>query len=264
VLTVSGADALTYLQSQISQDIRNLAEGDSTYTFVLEPTGKVDVLARIVRISADEFRLDTDPGFGELLSARLNRFKIRVKAEIVATHSTVAAVRGADARPLQGVAAWGRDDAFDVFGSQPPGEIRHGSLDDLLLARIEAGWPAMGSEVTEASIPAETGVVAAAVSFTKGCYPGQELVERMDSRGSTAPRFVRRLRGEGSAAVGDSVIHDDKAVGTLTSVATTDEGWVALAIIARAAQPGDAVIVATSEAQIDSVVEDIASVEVES
>ena len=265
MLTVSGPDALTYLQSQISQDIRNLADGESTYTFVLEPTGKVDVLARLVRISADEFRLDTDAGFGELLSARLSRFKIRVKAEIVATRSTVAAVRGADARPLAGVAAWGRDDAFDGFdGSRPPDDVRHGSLDDLLLARIEAGWPAMGSEITEASIPAETGVVAAAVSFTKGCYPGQELVERMDSRGSTAPRFVRRLRGEGSAAVGDSVIHDDKAVGTLTSVATTDEGWVALAIIARAAQPGDAVIVATSEAQIDSVVEDIASVEVES
>ena len=271
MLTVSGPDALTYLQSQISQDIRNLADGDSTYTFVLEPTGKVDVLARLVRISAEEFRLDTDAGFGELLSARLSRFKIRVKAEIVATRSTVVAVRGADARALAGVAAWGRDDAFDVFdafdgfdGSRPPDDVRHGSLDDLLLARIEAGWPAMGSEITEASIPAETGVVAAAVSFTKGCYPGQELVERMDSRGSTAPRFVRRLRGEGSAAVGGSVIHDDKAVGTLTSVATTDEGWVALAIIARAAQPGDAVIVATSEAQIDSVVEDIASVEVES
>lgn len=265
VLTVSGADALTYLQSQISQDIRNLRDGDSTYTFVLEPTGKIDVLARVQRVSGEEFRLDTDAGFGAPLLARLNRFKIRVKADIVASPATIVAVRGLDARPVAGVAAWGRDDAFDVFDGAPPaGDIRHGSPDDLLLSRIEAGWPAMGSEITDASIPAETGVVAAAVSFTKGCYPGQELVERMDSRGSTAPRFVRRLRGEGSAAVGDTITHGDKVVGTVTSVATTDEGWVALGVIARSAQPGDAVVVATSESPIDSVIEDIASVEVES
>ena len=261
MLTVSGADALTYLQSQTSQDLRNLGDGQSAYTFVLQPTGKVAVLARIHRVSAEEFRLDTDHGFGELLLARLNRFKIRVKADIVATQATIVAVRGADARPAGGVAAWGRDDAFDLFdGSRPSGDLRHGSLDDLLLSRIEAGWPAMGSEITDASIPAETGVVAEAVSFTKGCYPGQELVERMDSRGSTAPRFVRRLRGEGSASVGDSVTHDDKVVGALTSVAATDEGWVALAIIARAAQPGDAVIVLDAEAPVDSVIEDIAGV----
>jgi len=258
---VSGADALTYLHSQISQDIRSLGEGQSAYTFVLQPTGKVDVLARVRRLSTDSFLLDTDAGFGEQLLARLNRFKIRVKADIVGAAAAVVAVRGADGCPADGVAAWGRDDAYDLFdGARPPGDVRHGSLDDLLLARIEAGWPAMGSEITDASIPAETGVVAAAVSFTKGCYPGQELVERMDSRGSTAPRFVRRLRGEGSASVGDSVAHDDKAVGELTSVATTDEGWVALAIIARSAQPGDAVVVVNNEAPIDSVVEDVSGV----
>ena len=258
MLTVSGADALTYLQSQISQDIRTLADGESAYTFVLQPTGKVETLARVHRVSAEEFRIDTDDGFGEQLLARLNRFKIRVKADIVGSRATVVAMRGAGPRPAGGVVAWGRDDAFDVFdGSRPPADVRHGSLDDLLLARIEAGWPAMGREIIETTIPAETGVVAEAVSFTKGCYPGQELVERMDSRGSTAPRFVRRLRGEGTASVGDLVIHEGKEVGALTSVAATDEGWVALAIIARSAHPGDAVIVSDTEAQVDSVIEGI-------
>lgn len=253
-LNVSGADALTYLQGQISQDIRNLADGQSAYSFVLQPTGKVEALARVTRISADEFRLDTDRGFGEPLLARLNRFKIRVKVDIVATPTTIAAVRGAERSVAGAVSAWGRDDAFDLFdpGLLPAG-LRHGSLDELLLARIEAGWPAMGSEITEGSIPAETGVVAESVSFTKGCYPGQELVERMDSRGSTAPRFVRRLRGEGTVKTGDEVTHDGKPVGVLTSVADSDEGWIALGIVARSAQPGDAVTVGGAASVIEDV-----------
>ena len=59
---------------------------------------------------------------------------------------------------------------------------------------IEAGWPAMGSEIVPGeTIPAETGITDAAVDFKKGCYPGQELVERMDSRGADAPRRLRIL-----------------------------------------------------------------------
>jgi len=260
VLTVTGADALTYLQGQISQDIRNLGDGESAHTFVLQPTGKVEVLARVTRMSADEYRLDTDAGFGDALLARLSRFKIRVKAEIAAESATILAVRGTEGPIPRGVPAWGVDGAFDLFDGPPPDGLHHGSLDDLLLARIEAGWPAMGSEITDATIPAETCVVTEAVSFTKGCYPGQELVERMDSRGSTAPRFVRRLRGEGSVKVGDEVTHDGKAVGALTSVADSDEGWVGLAIIARSAQPGDAVTVSADDALVESIIEDTSSV----
>jgi hypothetical protein len=78
----------------------------------------------------------------------------------------------------------------------------------------------------------------------------------MDSRGSNAPRFVRRLRGEGSVAVGDEVHHAGKAVGALTSIAATDEGWAALAVLARVAAPGDAVAIVAADTSIDSVVED--------
>ena len=257
MLRITGADALTYLQSQISQDIRGLADGASLYTFVLQPAGKVDALARLTRVSAEELLVDTDAGFGEVLAARLNRFKIRVKVDIAVLPWTCIAIRGAVA-PVDGaLPAWGREDAFDLLGEhpEPPAAIRHGTAAELLVERLEAGWPAMGAEVTETTIPAETGVAAFAVSFTKGCYPGQELVERMDSRGSTAPRFVRRLRGEGSAAVGDEVSLQGKVVGALTSVADTDAGWIALASIARVAQPGDAVAVATADGPCDSTVE---------
>jgi folate-binding protein YgfZ len=65
-------------------------------------------------------------------------------------------------------------------------------VDDYETARVAAGWPAMGTEIVPGErIPAEIAVAPATVNFTKGCYPGQELVERMDSRGSQAPRQLR-------------------------------------------------------------------------
>src|SRR5690242_19722880 len=79
VVIVEGPDALTYLQGQISQDILQLDVGSSAWTFLLEPTGKVSGLARIVRAGDDRFELDTDAGFGAGLLARIDRFKIRVK-----------------------------------------------------------------------------------------------------------------------------------------------------------------------------------------
>jgi folate-binding protein YgfZ len=264
---VSGADALTYLQSQISQDIRGLMDGESAYSFVLHPAGKIDALVRIVRLGADNFVIDTDHGFGEGLMARLNRFRIRVKADVVALPWTCIAIRGTHAPEASGiaVAAWGDANCFDVIGAdvQPPdasSALRHGSVDDLELARIRAGWPSMGREITDASIPAESGVVDLAVNFTKGCYPGQELVERMDSRGSQAPRFVRQLRSPAiQVFVGDEIIRadTDTVVGHVTSVAqdvddTSKEviGWLALGVVARSAQPGDRVSVRGQELSV--------------
>ena len=258
VLVVSGADALTYLQSQISQDIRGLADGATTYSFVLQPMGKVEALVRIQRRSAEEFVLDTEAGFGAPLATRLNRFKIRVKVDIAPVDWRCIAVRGLRTPIAGGVPAWGRDDAVDLLGPdvQPPTDVAAGTPADLAAARVAAGWPAMGHEITDATIPAETGfVVPLAVSFTKGCYPGQELVERMDSRGSAAPRFVRRLHGDGSVDEGAEVTNDGgKVIGQLTTVAATDGGWTALAVIGRAVQPGDAVAVAGQDVTVDELV----------
>ncbi len=264
VLVVTGADALTYLQGQISQDIRELGDGDSAYSLVLQPTGKVDALVRVRRRTAESFEIDTDPGFGDALAARLMRFKIRVKVEIDKVALRAIAVRNSDLTSAEGLPAWGLSDAFDVIGEQvdPPAGIREGSTDQLTAARIEAGWPAMGAEITDATIPAELGrVVALAVSFTKGCYPGQELVERMDSRGSAAPRFVRRLRGAGQAVVaaGDDIVHLGKTVGSVTSLGGQDSaaGWAALGVVARSIQPGDTVSIRDTDAVVeDAVAED--------
>jgi folate-binding protein YgfZ len=108
---------------------------------------------------------------------------------------------------------------------------------------VRAGWPANGREIVAGeTIPASLGVVPVAVSFTKGCYPGQELVERMDSRGSTAPRTLRIIEdsalGVGDdvvvAGVADAGVADGAVVGVVTSAA----GGRALAFVDRAIEFG--------------------------
>ena len=234
VIEVAGPDAGTYLQSQLANDLRSLQVGQSCWAFVLEPTGKVDVLLRAWRTGEETFVLDTDAGFGDVMTARLNRFKIRVKAEIAPLPWGCIAVRGVDTSSvIGGIASWGGGVDLLGAGVQPPAGIGPGSDDDLLAARIEAGWPAMGSEIVPGeTIPAETGISDVAVSFTKGCYPGQELVERMDSRGATAPRSLRTVEVPAEAQVGDAVQRDGVDIGTITSV----HGGRALALVKRSAR----------------------------
>jgi tRNA-modifying protein YgfZ len=239
VVMVEGADARSYLHSQISQDVQPLAVGASAWTLLLEPTGKVDVLARVLRSGDAAYVLDVDAGAGDSLVTRLLRFKIRVKAEVSVIPWSCIAVRGVDASSVGAaagaiaVATWWNDPALgvDLLGPapQPPAGLRQGSVEELERARVAAAWPAMGMEITDATIPAETGVTDVAVSFTKGCYPGQELVERMDSRGAGAPRRLVALTATAGARPGDPIVVDGAEVGVLTSVA----GDVALGSVRR-------------------------------
>ncbi len=196
-LTVEGEDAQSYLQSQIAQEIRDMEVGEARWTLVLEPTGKVDVLARLTRSGDTTFVLDTDAGFGAAMEARINRFKIRVKAD-----STL------------------------VAAEQSEPSVDHEA------ARIAAGWPRMGTEIVPGeTIPAVTGVVALAVNFTKGCYPGQELVERMDSRGADAPKSLRIIEVPDGTSVGATI--DDVVI-------TSVSGTTALAYVQRGSELGTA------------------------
>jgi len=188
VVVIEGPDAVSYLHSQLTQDVAAMTVGDERWTFVLEPTGKVDVLARVRRVGEARLELDTDAGFGEALLARLNRFKIRVKADLALVP------------------------AADPADDDPERERR----------RIAAGWPRLGREIVPGeSLVAGLGLSRIAVSFTKGCYPGQELVERMDSRGAEAPRTLRRVTVGDEARPGNPVTDPatGDVVGELTSVA---------------------------------------------
>ena len=208
VVRVSGRDALSYLQGQVSQDLVPMAVGDRRWTFLLQPTGKVDVLARVERTADDAFVFDVDAGYGDELVARLERFKIRVAVDVERLDWHVVCVPGGE----------------DIVAADPvpPAGRREGTPDELEALPIADGWPAMGREIVRGeTIPAETGVTAVAVNFTKGCYPGQELVERMDSRGAAAPRSLRVLDVAAGSSPGDPIVQDGTDVGVLTSVAGT-------------------------------------------
>ncbi len=233
VITVTGSDAKTYLHSQLSQDIASMKPGDVRMSLLLQPTGKVVSLLRVTCAAADRFVLDCDLGFGESTVARLSRFKIRVNADIDLQTQTWRAVRSDTQIHIDGaIPAWRQDGtAVDVFSPNVtlPSSLREGTESEFVESRIRACWPVMGIDITTTMIPAETGVVDVAVSFTKGCYPGQELVERMDSRGSMAKQRLCRVNCVLGTNPQDEVLVNGELVGQYTTVANT----IALALIKR-------------------------------
>jgi folate-binding protein YgfZ len=176
---------------------------------------------------------------------RLERFKLRIKCELEPVPWRCLAIRGPKAHALaEGTDAdWpglpGVDQVGDDIGV-PPG-VRECDLGAYEAVRIEAGVPVMGRELDESTIPAEAGVVDRAVSFTKGCFTGQELVARIDSRGGNVPRHLRGIVIGTNVVppVGARVEADGKEVGALTSVAESLErrAPVALAYVRRAVEP---------------------------
>jgi folate-binding protein YgfZ len=247
VFAVTGADAGKYLHSQLSNDIASLLVGGSRYSFVLEPMGKVIALVRVTRTEEETFILDTEnvADLGEQLLARLNRFKIRVKADIAVSTQKYLCLRSRDGSAIEqagfAVSQWGSGAVIDAplttVDDSVVSQFTHASTEEFDALRVRSGWPAMGREIIAGeTLPAATGVVTIAVSFTKGCYPGQELVERMDSRGSTAPKNLRLLTGSivDNAKPGDAVVVNGEAVGEFTSVAD----GCALAYVARAVELG--------------------------
>jgi folate-binding protein YgfZ len=125
----------------------------------------------------------------------------------------------------------------DLVGREPvlPSGVELVDLDVLDAVRIEAGVPTLGAELTERTIPAEIdGLVDKTVSFTKGCYTGQELVARIDSRGNRVPRHLRGVLLSEPVAAGSRLELDGKEVGWLTSVGMSPSlGVVGLAYVAR-------------------------------
>lgn len=252
VIRVAGADATTFLQGQLSQDVAALPAGGSAWSWLLQPNGKVDALIRVGRVGPDELLIDTDAGWGERVTARLNRFKLRTKVDLEALDGwRVLGLRG-PALPAVGTGgdgvvlavdgSWPGLPGVDLIGPdpRPPADLRAAGGQAWEAARIEAGIPVMGAELSERTIPAETGLIERTVSFTKGCYTGQELVARIDSRGSNVPRHMVGLHLGGPTPAG-AVLRDAEGaeVGVVTSAAPSPRlGWVGLGYVRRGQQPG--------------------------
>lgn len=225
---VEGDDALSWLQGQVSQDLSAMADGESRLTLVLSPQGKVSSFARVTQLDPRRILLDLEAGYGAALMERLTRFKLRVKASLVPVEVSC------EERAGGGLDAFGPprlDTGCDVAESEPRTD------DDVFeAARIRAMVPRLGRELTEATIPQEAGdeLVSRTVSFTKGCYTGQELVARLDARGSNVPRRLRTLSGSGPLpAPGAAVLAEGGDVGTITSAAPEPGGFVAIGSFRR-------------------------------
>ncbi len=242
-LKVEGPDTFSFLQGQLSQDVSGLAIGDAAESFLLQPQGKVDAMVRITRTDDEEAVIDVDGGFGAAVAERLNRFKLRVKVDLEELDWRCLALRGPKAHDLEPItgavvdADWPGLPGVDVIGVEPgvPDDVRQCGEEAWQVVRIEAGIPLMGTELSERTIPAEAGVVERTVSFTKGCFTGQELVARIDSRGGNVPRHLRgvEVAGDRVPPVGSVVVVEAKEVGSLTSVAWSPGtgGPVALAYV---------------------------------
>jgi tRNA-modifying protein YgfZ len=255
LVVVSGEDATTFLQSLVSQDLDPIEDGASARSMLLTPQGKLGVVFRATRVG-DEWWLDTDADFGSVLAESLNRYRIRVKVEIADRTETtgLVSVIGTLDPPTTMLAiptTWGDVSGTDFLG---PRSEAHETFE--LLARehetwsaarfeafrIEQGVPRLGVDLNDKTIPQEAFLDLDAVSFTKGCFLGQELVARIDSRGHVN-RYLRRLAVDGTVVPprGAAVIagDGDKEVGAITSAAAVpdEDRVVALAMVRREIDP---------------------------
>lgn len=262
-VVVSGADAFSFLQGLLSQDLE-LPPGSVTRSFLLSPQGKLAALLWVLR-GEDEVILVTDGESGAQVAADLNRFRIRVDAEIRVDQSPVLELWGPGSvdvlssigspvgdgwrRTESGWVArvpMGHLDRYMLVGQTREllvenGAIRCGSL-AATAVRIEAGEPMMGRDVDTKTIPQETGLVPEAVSFTKGCYLGQELVARIDSRGHVNRRLTGIRIGENVLPpMGAEVTWSGRLVGSLGSVGESLDlrSPVAMALIRQEVSTGD-------------------------
>jgi tRNA-modifying protein YgfZ len=235
---VSGPEASSYLERMLSNEVATLAVGASCDALLLTAKGRVIAPMTVLRRGPDDFLLLTEPELGERLREELLRGRFAAKAAIeLEAHASVLVV-GREAPP--GTVA-NRDygmPAYELLDESPPdwAEIDEEELERL---RIHARTPRFGREVDERVLPAEAGLDERAISFTKGCYPGQEPVARLRHRGH-ANRTLRVLAVEGEElpAYDEELTHEGKPVGRVTSAVRDPEtGVVALGYVRQEVPP---------------------------
>ena len=219
VVVVEGSQAGTYLHGQLSASVTDLEVGASRWSFLLEPSGKLGFLVRVRRVADESFELDAPDGMGDAVEARLRRFFLRTKASFSRSSRCVDVDGDGDGEALAGWSEGSIQRITDTAAS---------AIELLDERRVSLGWPGT-PELTDGIIPGETLLVPIAVAFGKGCYTGQELVARIDSRGNNVPKLLRLLELSGAAAPGDALSFEGEPVAQLTTVS----GQRALAYVPR-------------------------------
>jgi folate-binding protein YgfZ len=172
---VRGPDAADYLQRMVSNDVEGLAVEDACPALLLTAKGRVIAPLVVWRRGEEDFLVLTEPGLGDRVRAELVRVRFRAQCEIEAEEHESVIVLGGD----RGFATdW--PGAREALDSELEPTL---SAEQLELLRIEAGVPRWGHEIDDTILPAEAGLDATHISFSKGCYPGQEPIARLHYRG---------------------------------------------------------------------------------
>lgn len=268
-LLVTGSEAAEYLQGQLTNDVEALEPGDGLYAALLDRKGHMQADMRVLRPGGGaDLWLDLEPEGLEAARRHLGMYKIGREVEVadVSEERGLISLIGPRAVEIAGAAALpenaceevtiggaeciavGAALGIDVFA---PADERDRVWAALLAAgavevspeaaeivRIEAGRPRFGAEMGPETMPAEAGIVEQAVSFTKGCYIGQETVARLHYKGRPN-RHLRGLKLSAPARAGAGLRLGEKEVGRLGSAAVSPAlGPVGLAILRREAEPG--------------------------
>ncbi len=263
-LALTGPDAKTFLQGQVTQDVESLTPGHGGYAAFLTHKGKMLGDLRVFDLG-DELLLDCERVALQELFNMIRRYKLGADVELHKRTLELAlfSVIGPDAPDLAGpeehdcaraslggvaVVAARTDVGVDVFC--PAGDreavraalaFPDGSEADAEVVRVERGRPRYGVDIDDSTIPQEAGINERAVSFTKGCYVGQETVARLYYRGKPNRRLLG-LRLSAPAPTGSELRLGEKVVGRLgSSVVSPELGPIGLALVRREASPGDTV-----------------------
>jgi folate-binding protein YgfZ len=273
-LALSGAGAIEFLNGQVTNELAEMHPGEGRYATFLTPKGKMLGDVRILAVDG-ELLLDTERTALQALFDMIRRFKIGYDVEL---HKRTiergllsllgpesARVAGAEQLPgtehastqvsIDGIAALAvrTDLGIDLLCEAADTERLTAALlargatpasePEAECVRVESGRPRFGIDIDETTIPQEAGLNERAVSFTKGCYVGQETVARLHWKGKPN-RHLRGLRLSGEAASGDELKLGERSVGRLGSVVHSPEhGPIALALVRREAEPGVSVSV---------------------
>jgi len=238
-VSVSGPDAASYLNRIVSNEVEVLPVGESCEALLLTPKARIVAPMVVWRRADDLYLLLTEPEAGERLARELLRSRFAAKCEIALEEHRSVVVLGADDVVVNHHEVIDNHDygvpAMELLDGDPPEGAEPIAEEDLERLRILARTPRLGRELDDRVMPAEAGLEQRAISFTKGCYPGQEPVARLHFRGHPNRGLRLVVLDDGELPAYDAeLVQEGKAVGRITSVARDPErGIVALAYVRR-------------------------------
>jgi aminomethyltransferase len=239
-IRVTGEDRARLLHAMSTNHVQGMKPGDTQYTFFLNAQGQIQADAYILCFE-DHFLLDVEPEVRQSLYEHLDRFIIAddVTLEDVTDQAACFAVEGPRAEQSQPAISFTGAPGYRIYGPPPEG-LPAATMEDAETARILHFKPRYGRDITDRTLPQETQQMKNAVHFQKGCYLGQEIVERVRSRGHVN-RLLMGFTGESDTApaVGAKVAYGGKEDGEVTSAVAVDGKLYGLAIVrSQIAKPG--------------------------